>query len=153
MKLKAWSLKTHALRKVANANKIQDPQKKKKKNLLECSCDRKQDPRSQKIFKKELVGMQPVNDGGLKWDTTSTCENEWENTPDNLKIHNIKTSGQTVSARQDRKAEGKITPFTPLRERKLHTLPKHSEHLTTAYTHAFFSEKISRVTIRMRRAW
>lgn len=46
-----------------------------------------------------------------------------EKTPDNLKIHNIKTSvKKTVLFCQDQYVMKKITPFTPLRERKLLTL-------------------------------
>lgn len=96
----------------------------------------------------------------FKWQRTEVkghlrCKNDWEKTPDNLKTHNIKTSGKTVSACQDRNVERKITPFTPLRERQMTHFARHSKLSTTAHTHTFFSE-ISKVTIRMQhlhRVW
>ncbi len=70
---------------------------------------------------KKNIEIYPLNDGRLMWNNTWDVKFSEKNTPDNIKTHNIKTLGKTVSACQDRNAERKITSFTPLRDRKLHT--------------------------------
>lgn len=60
----------------------------------------------------------------------------------------LNTMEKAVSACKDQDEERKITPFTPLRDRKLHTVHNTAFYSTTECTHAFIPE-ISRVTMRM----
>lgn len=60
----------------------------------------------------------------------------------------LNTMEKAVSACKDQDEERKITPFMPLRDRKLHAMHNTAFYSTTECTHAFFPE-ISRVTMRM----